>query len=98
MSDLFLKPKLIFEDDPAELLVNSAQHHDPVIDKFQRPIKESGFASGTESGFSSPKIEHSASSESEIEATDDSSFGDSSGSVEMNNHGKDLSRSKEIIP
>ncbi|KAI8570544.1 hypothetical protein RHMOL_Rhmol01G0042600 [Rhododendron molle] len=77
------------EDEPSELLVNSMKHSVPKVDKLCSPAKESSLASETETG---------ASSESSIVATEESSSADCLVNFEINNPGKPLLRSKELVP
>jgi len=74
------------EDDPSELLVNSLKHSEPVV---CNPIKESSLTSETETG---------ASSESCIVASGESSSEDCLVNFEIDNPGKPLCRSKELVP
>ncbi|KAA8522926.1 hypothetical protein F0562_009349 [Nyssa sinensis] len=85
------------DDDPAELLVNSAERSDPVVD-FQSPTKDSALTSGTETAFTSPKAETEASSESSRAASEDSSAEDDLNRVQTSNQGKCLSGNKELVP
>ncbi|KAA8535275.1 hypothetical protein F0562_030278 [Nyssa sinensis] len=84
-------PTLEMDDDPAELLVNSAKHNDPVVN-FQNPTKDSALTSGTDTGFTSPKAGIGDSSESSTAVSEDSSSDDGS------NQRKCLSESKELVP
>ncbi|KAF7154400.1 hypothetical protein RHSIM_Rhsim01G0052300 [Rhododendron simsii] len=77
------------EDEPSELPVNSMKHGEPKVHKLCSPAKESSLASVTETG---------ASSESSIIATEESSSADCLVNFEINNLGKPLLRSKELIP
>ncbi|KAG5564218.1 hypothetical protein RHGRI_000423 [Rhododendron griersonianum] len=77
------------EDEPSELPVNSMKHSEPKVDKLCSPAKESSLASETETG---------ALSESSIVATEESSSADCLVNFEINNPGKPLLRSKELVP
>lgn len=86
------------DDDPAEVLMTSAQCRNPVSGKFRRSKKESVVVSEAEHGFSIPQIEQASSStEAEFRATENSPVDENSGSVETNNHRKALCRSKDVI-
>ncbi|KAK1389438.1 E3 ubiquitin-protein ligase RLIM-like [Heracleum sosnowskyi] len=85
---------LQMDDDPAEVLMTSAQCRNPVSGKFQRSKKES-VVSEAEHGFSIPHIEQPSSSEADFRGTENSPANDNSGSVETNNHRKALCRSKD---
>ncbi|KAM7477207.1 hypothetical protein LguiB_024450 [Lonicera macranthoides] len=88
------------EEDPAEVLVRSAENSDPVVSKLQRTtMKESILASGIETGFSSPKILTTASPRSDVIATEDPFPQESSAIVgTRSNQAKYLSESKELVP
>ncbi|KAL8094652.1 hypothetical protein AgCh_036256 [Apium graveolens] len=88
---------LQMDDDPAEVLMTSAQCRNSVSGKFQRFKKESVAASEAVHGFSIPQIEQASSSEADFRATENSPVDDNSGSVEANNHRKALCLSKDVI-
>ncbi|CAK9159003.1 unnamed protein product [Ilex paraguariensis] len=82
------------EDDPTELLVNSAEHGNLIVNKFKSSTKESGAGFG----FTCPKIETGTSSDCSMEASEDPSFQGGAGIVGKSNQGKYLSESKELFP
>lgn len=84
------------EDDPAELLVNSAEHGN--VDKFPAPRKYSALSRGTGSGLLTPKSEIGVTSERNAVASQNHQLGDGSGDAETSNRGKYLSESKELVP
>lgn len=88
---------LEMDDDPAEVLMTSAQCRNPVSGKFRRSKKESVVASEAGHGLSIPQIEQASSSEADFRATENPPADDISGSVETNNHCKALCRSKDVI-
>ncbi|XP_059637840.1 uncharacterized protein LOC132279814 isoform X2 [Cornus florida] len=87
------------DDDPAELLVNSVEHSDPVVDELQSPTKDTSLTSDTGTVFTSPKADSGGSSESTRRAaSEDSSSEDGLSKVEPSNQGKCLFESKELVP
>uniref|UniRef100_A0A5B7A279 RING-type domain-containing protein n=1 Tax=Davidia involucrata TaxID=16924 RepID=A0A5B7A279_DAVIN len=84
------------DDDPAQLLVNSAERSDPVVD-FHSPTKDSALTSGTETGFTSPKAETGASSETSRAASEDSSSEDGLNRVQTSNQGICLSGPPRLL-
>ncbi|KAF7153920.1 hypothetical protein RHSIM_Rhsim01G0126500 [Rhododendron simsii] len=77
------------EDEPSELPVNSMKHSEPKVDNLCSPTKDFSLASETETG---------ASSGSRIVASEESSSADCLVNLEINNPGKPLVRSKELVP
>ncbi|KAK9269355.1 hypothetical protein L1049_001126 [Liquidambar formosana] len=86
------------EDNPASLLVNSVERCDPIVDEVQIPTKESPLISGAGTGFTSPRTEAGASSESSISASEYTFVEDGLRMVETSNWDKCLSKSKELAP
>lgn len=87
------------EDYPGEIMVNSAEHCDPVTNEVWNPLEESFLVSGTVTGSSSCDTETGVLSESSIIASDDTSAEEGLKSFETSNQRKCLTEteSKELV-
>ncbi|KAL3532241.1 hypothetical protein ACH5RR_005762 [Cinchona calisaya] len=82
------------EDDPAEKLVNSAEHDD--LKKIQIPAKNSSFPTGTGSELSNHTTETAIEPERSVLPGENSSIEDSPGYVNAIDKGKHLSENKDL--
>lgn len=88
---------LQMEDCPAEFLVNSVEHSNPVINEVQNITEETPLSTDT-GRFSYSNTETSVLSESSTVASEDTSVEDGSINAGTSNRGKCLSESKELVP
>ncbi|XWS70785.1 hypothetical protein CRYUN_Cryun03dG0079000 [Craigia yunnanensis] len=85
------------EDYPAEILVKSAEHCEPVTNMIQSPLEESTFICSMETRFSSTGTETGISAESNAAASGYPSIIGGSRDVETSNCRKCLTESMELV-